>query len=141
MRLEKVRVQNYRSIRDTGEFEIERLKTIMVGPNEAGKSAILQALQQIRAPEGVKGFNPLRDYPRSLYNDITSKKVDPANTPVVTATFVLDDYDLAAIPASWRSADLRYVITRNLDNTSTHHISGGPSIPLFSQIQSAESGN
>lgn len=64
MRLSKVRVQNYRSIIDTGEFEVERLKTILVGPNEAGKTAILQAIQQINAPTGVKGFNPLRDYPR-----------------------------------------------------------------------------
>ncbi len=72
MRLQKVRVQNYRSIRDTGEFEVEWTKTIMVGPNEAGKSAILQALLQINPPKGVKGFDALRDYPRALYNDITA---------------------------------------------------------------------
>jgi ABC-type polysaccharide/polyol phosphate transport system ATPase subunit len=47
MKLIKARVQNYRSIRDTGEFEIEELKTIMVGPNEAGKTVILQALQKL----------------------------------------------------------------------------------------------
>lgn len=54
MLLKTVRVQNYRSIRDTGVFEIEDAKTILVGPNEAGKTAILQALQQINAPEGTK---------------------------------------------------------------------------------------
>ncbi|GAB7197415.1 AAA family ATPase [Dickeya oryzae] len=54
MRLSRVRVQNYRSIIDTGEFEVERLKTILVGPNEAGKTAILQAIQQINPPEGTK---------------------------------------------------------------------------------------
>ena len=53
MKLIKARVQNYRSIRDTGEFEIEELKTIMVGPNEAGKTVILQALQKLNRPEGV----------------------------------------------------------------------------------------
>lgn len=31
MRLAKVRVQNYRSIIDSGEFDIELLKTILVG--------------------------------------------------------------------------------------------------------------
>lgn len=74
MRLKRARVQTYRSIRDTGFFEVESGKTILVGPNEAGKSAILQALQQINAPKGVKGFDPLRDYPRALYNDITTGK-------------------------------------------------------------------
>ena len=77
MRLKRARVQNYRSIRDTGEFKIESSKTIMVGPNEAGKSAILQALQQINAPNEVKQFDPLRDYPRALYNDVTTGKVNP----------------------------------------------------------------
>ena len=57
MKLIKARVQNYRSIRDTGEFEVEDLKIIMVGPNEAGKSAILQALQQTNRPEGVRCQN------------------------------------------------------------------------------------
>ena len=31
MRLAKARVQNYRSVRDTGWFDVEHTKTIMVG--------------------------------------------------------------------------------------------------------------
>lgn len=53
MRLSKARVTSYRSIRDTGWFEVEKMKTIMVGSNEAGKTAVLQALQQINAPADV----------------------------------------------------------------------------------------
>lgn len=87
MRLSKVRVQNYRSIIDTGEFEVERLKTILVGPNEAGKTAILQAIQQINAPEGTKKFDALRDYPRALYSQISRGEVDAEDIEVVTATF------------------------------------------------------
>ena len=79
MRLSKARVQSYRSIRDTGWFDVEEAKTILVGPNEAGKTVLLQALQQINAPEGIAGFDPLRDYPRSEYNDITTGKVKPAD--------------------------------------------------------------
>ena len=52
MRLSKARIRMYRSIRDTGEFEVEDGKTILVGPNEAGKTVILQALQQLNAAEG-----------------------------------------------------------------------------------------
>jgi len=51
MRLTKARVRMYRSIRDTGDFEIENGKTIFVGPNEAGKTVILQAIQQLNAPK------------------------------------------------------------------------------------------
>jgi predicted ATP-dependent endonuclease of OLD family len=77
MRLLSARVQKYRSIRDTGWFEVEGQKTILVGPNEAGKSAVLQALRQLNRPDGVAGFDALRDYPRSEYNDITTGAVDP----------------------------------------------------------------
>ena len=94
MKLKKVRVQNYRSIRDTGDINVEKIKTILVGPNEAGKTASLQAIQQINAPEGVAGFDALRDYPRALYNDITLGKVDPAKTPVVSAEFELEASDV-----------------------------------------------
>ena len=62
MRLQKARVRKYRSIRDTGWFGVEALKTILVGPNESGKTVLLQALQQINRPERVRGFKALRDY-------------------------------------------------------------------------------
>lgn len=79
MRLVKTRVRKYRSVRDTDWFEIEGSKTILVGTNEAGKTALLEALQQINAPSDKPGFDPLRDYPRSEYNDITTGKVVPSN--------------------------------------------------------------
>lgn len=84
MKLSKARIQNYRSIIDTGEFEIEDLKTIMVGPNEAGKTVVLRALQQLNKPDEVAGFDILRDYPRSKYNDISSGRVLAEDTIVVT---------------------------------------------------------
>jgi energy-coupling factor transporter ATP-binding protein EcfA2 len=133
MRLKTVRVQNYRSIRDTGDFEIEDAKTILVGPNEAGKTAILQALQQINAPKGTKGFDPLRDYPRSLYNDISTGKADPEDIPVATATFALDDADREAIPERFR--DVAYQYTRYLDNHATHTLIGGPAFPTYGEIK------
>ncbi len=49
MLLKKARVRQYRSIRDTGLFDVEESKTILIGPNEAGKTAVLEALQKINA--------------------------------------------------------------------------------------------
>ena len=83
MRLSKARIRMYRSIRDTGEFEVENEKTILVGPNEAGKTVILHALQQLKQPKDIGGFDALRDYPRSEYDDIKRGVVDPAKVTVV----------------------------------------------------------
>ncbi len=120
----------YRSIRDTGLFEIANGKTILVGANEAGKTAILQALQQINPPEGVPNFDALRDYPRAEYNDITTGTVDPAQVKVAEAHFSLEPDDLAALPAGFENAT--YVFTRKLDNSSQHRIIDGPTLPQYS---------
>ena len=66
MRLAKARIQGYRSIIDSGWFDVEHGKSILVGPNEAGKTAILQALQKLNPPEGVELFNPLGSVYTSL---------------------------------------------------------------------------
>lgn len=124
MRLIKARVQNYRSIIDSGEFEIEQLKTILVGPNEAGKTVLLKALQQLNAPDDVPGFEALRDYPRSKYNDITTGSVDPSKVTVVTGYFELEDSDKALIPHEFK--DCIYKVWRNLDNKGYHSLEYAP---------------
>ena len=43
MRLAKVHITNFRSIEDSGEFDVGQV-LCLVGKNEAGKTAILQAL-------------------------------------------------------------------------------------------------
>lgn len=55
----------------------------MVGPNEAGKTAILQALQKLNPPKDIELFNPLRDYPRAKYDeDIEKAGVTPKRSPL-----------------------------------------------------------
>jgi energy-coupling factor transporter ATP-binding protein EcfA2 len=132
MRLTSARVQKYRSIRDTGWFDIEPQKTIMVGPNEAGKTVALQALQQINPPDGVTGFDALRDYPRSEYNDITTGAVDPKNVEVVSVKFSLDKDDIANLPAGYENAV--YTRSRYLNNRSTHGIEGGPARVVINSV-------
>lgn len=46
MRLTKARVRKCRNIRDTDCIDVERSMTILLGSNEAGKTVLLEALQQ-----------------------------------------------------------------------------------------------
>lgn len=124
MRLIKARVQNYRSILDTGEFTVESLKTILVGPNEAGKTAILQALQQLSPPEKTQKFNVLRDYPRSKYSAITRKEIEIEDIEVVRGIFVLEDSDMAHAPERLKGKKLEYALYRKMDNKGVHWIEG-----------------
>ena len=133
MKLIKARIQNYRSIIDTGEFDIEELKTIMVGPNEAGKTVILRALQQLNKPSDVAGFDVLRDYPRSLYNDISTKKVLPKDVTVVTGHYSLEDSDKELIPDEFK--DCTYKSYKNIDNKLYHSLENAPAVVYFKDIK------
>ena len=133
MRLKQCRVQNYRSVIDSGLFELENLKTILVGPNEAGKTVLLQAIQQLNKPNDIPGFEALRDYPRSKYNDITTGKVDPAHVTVVTGIFELDDADKALIPEAFHGCQYRF--DRNIDNKGYPSLVGAPEKVCFNDIQ------
>lgn len=134
MRLTKARVRGYRSIIDSGWFDVENGKTILVGPNEAGKTAILQALQKLNPPEGVELFNPLRDYPRAKYDeDIENGGVDPKTFTVVEGHFSLEESDVDEIPEAYRNAI--YVYGRYLDNSTWHRLDNAPERLTFSEIE------
>ncbi|MDR0790970.1 MAG: ATP-binding protein [Methanomassiliicoccaceae archaeon] len=134
MRLVRARIKGYKSIKDTGYFDVERTKTIFVGPNEAGKTAIFQALQRLNPPSGVIPFNPLRDYPRSDYDrDIARGGIDPAAFTVVECHFAMEPSDIALLPPGFENAT--YVVGRRLDNSSWHRIDGGPKQLMFSDLE------
>ena len=141
MRLQKARVQKYRSIRDSGWFDVESMKTILVGPNEAGKTALLRALEQINPPDDVPRFDPLRDFPRSELSDLSLDgtgrgTITPDKVTVVEAHFELDEDELEeVIEIDERFAGCTYVTGRRLDNTRWHRTDGGPEYPKYGDIK------
>ena len=91
-----------------------------------------QALQQLNKPKGIDGFDALRDYPRSEYDDIKRGIVDPANVTVVEGHFKPEEDDLIDLPEGYK--DCAYVLGRNLDNSYWHRLNGGPEIPRYGSL-------
>src|SRR5437773_1795364 len=95
MRLTQVTVTNYRCINDSGPVEIGDV-TCVVGKNESGKTATLQAVRKLNPVEGPSPYDDVMDYPAkgfTLYKKVRDKR--PAE--VVTAVFDLDDGEVARI--------------------------------------------
>ncbi|MEU8138637.1 AAA family ATPase [Streptodolium elevatio] len=139
MRLIKATVTNYRSVIDSTEFEVESDKTILVGPNEAGKTAVLRALQTVNPPKDEKDLvETLRDYPRGRYNDLVREGQDPGDVVVAEARFTLDAGDLAALaeidPGFFAGAKT-FQLTRYLDNSRTWMLYGVLRNRLFKDIE------
>lgn len=94
MKLTKVRVQNYRSVEDSEEFEIGDL-TCLVGKNEAGKTALLSAVRGLKPSQPFE-FDETIDYPRRFSTRFDDRH--PGGTAEVIRTWWrLEDTDKAAV--------------------------------------------
>lgn len=100
MKLKKIRVTNFRSAEDTDEFTVGPI-TCLVGKNEAGKSAVLQALAGLN-PHSATPFtyDKERDYPRRFLTQYESRH-GGKEARVVCTEWELDDIEAEAITAEF----------------------------------------
>ena len=99
MKLTKVHITNFQSIRDSTEFDIGDV-TCLVGKNEAGKTALLKALYRLNPILERDGdFDSTEDYPRQAVSDyeadVEAGRRHPAQ--VVKATYELEPEDIEAV--------------------------------------------
>lgn len=96
MKLIKMQVQNYRSVEDSGVFEIGDL-TSLVGKNEAGKTAILSALRALR-PSASQAFDidETIDYPRRFSTRFDERHPN-GQAEVIRTWWKLDPADVVEV--------------------------------------------
>ena len=96
MRLQKIRVSNFRSVDDSEEFDADPV-TCLVGKNEAGKSAILLALAALNPNEATPvTVEKERDYPRR--NLIRYERIHgDEEAVVIRTTWGLDEAEMDAL--------------------------------------------
>lgn len=99
MKLRTVHIREFKSIRDSNSFEVGQT-TCLVGKNEAGKTAILQALYRLNPIIEADGvFDVTFDYPKldveDYLQDVEAGRRKPAT--VVEATFTLESNELAQV--------------------------------------------
>jgi len=82
MKLISVHITDFRSIEDSNQFEISDL-TCLVGKNEAGKTAILQALYGVK-PFGNFEYDKIRDYPRRYLSRFDERHPDGISKVIET---------------------------------------------------------
>lgn len=91
MRIKKLLIQNYRSIKHSGEVTLDESITTLIGRNENGKTNFLKALES---------FDKDWEYKRGelcTYSEVTKKleagSLNPEDIPMVTIWFALEDED------------------------------------------------
>ncbi len=95
MKLKKLKVENYKSVLDSNEFTVDDV-TCLVGKNEAGKSAIIQALYKLNPiTGGERNFEEV-EYPRR-YLATSRERGEVKKKNVLTTTWQLEASDKASI--------------------------------------------
>lgn len=91
MRIKKFIIQNFRSIKNSGEVNLEPEITVLIGKNESGKTNILKALES---------FNSDYEYTDSdlcIYSatkkKLESGKIEKGDIPIVTIWFEIEKED------------------------------------------------
>lgn len=116
MILTRYKVQNFKSVKDSGWITCSDVTTL-VGVNEAGKSNLLLALWKLNPVSGGK-IDILHDAPVSR---LTTIRKETEATPFITAEFEVSEDDMSAISEEYGAeitAIDSVVITRYYDG---HH--------------------
>jgi hypothetical protein len=95
MRLKAFLVKDYKTILDSGRVEIDTNVACLMGKNEAGKSAVMQALWKFNNVSGVT-YDRLFDLPAEFYT--RKRNSDPE---VAVLEFTLDEKDKAEFLAEF----------------------------------------
>ena len=140
MKLTRARVVNYRSIDDSSWVNIDDV-TALVGKNESGKTAFLQAIRKINSISGDEDGFTIRDYPRKGY--IKYKKIhEQSPCEVAQAEFELTPEEVGEIEANFGNGVLasnKVIVTKNYKNDRAWKIelsdssSNSPNTNTFTQ--------
>ncbi len=88
LKLTKAHVWKYKSIEDSSPVEVAGNVTVLVGKNESGKTAFLEALNKA-LPLGSASFDLVFDYPRKDYVQYRPRHEAKEYQNVVELTFAL----------------------------------------------------
>ena len=99
MILKSVKIENYKCIEDSTQFTVGPV-TCLVGKNESGKSALLQALHKLNSVEGDLGYDVTSEYPRRHLSEYEARHAtNPDN--ILTTEWELSKPDIEAAEAAF----------------------------------------
>ena len=96
MRLRSFQVKKFRNVVDSGEVAVEDQVTCLVGKNEAGKSALLEALYLLNPAYDDDTFNVDDQYPKWLAVE-DRRKGDLNDVSPISVTLELEDHEFEQV--------------------------------------------
>lgn len=123
MQLKRVHVTNFRSVKDSTEFATDRV-TCLIGKNEAGKTAVLQALDGLNPHHAESGYkyDRTRDYPRDRLQQYETLHPDnPAQ--VIWTEWELEDRERGLLETEFGKGSITksaLTVTKGYDSSKSY---------------------
>jgi predicted ATP-dependent endonuclease of OLD family len=106
MKLSSVEIDGYRRFNKKQFLHVDCRLVALVGPNEAGKTGILQALESLGTRTPFKTDGPSQD--------VSYGSAFPPDHALITFKFLLDDEDKAALTEVEEAAAARWLVVEKL---------------------------
>lgn len=138
MKLESFRVQNFRSVVDSTDIKLSDV-TVLIGPNQSGKSSILQGLEKLAFDAEFEEFDLTQL--RGVYKKVVDKDLKTQEVPIATGTFKLAESErteLKAVLGEDADVPATLVVTKAFDNWFRFSI--GPTPVAFPSRTALEDG-
>ncbi len=126
MKLKSVRVNLFRNILDSTEVSIQPDVTCLVGKNESGKTAFLQALWRLRPARGNPNFSVPDHYPAWLEKRHRLEGRDLNAVRAIEATFAWESADREAVEEKFGASIVPQKSDLRLWNTYANEVGWEP---------------
>lgn len=124
MILTRVHLRNFRCVKDSGRFKVDRDTTCLVGKNESGKTALLQALNKLNPVIKEQGDFEDFDYPVMQWTEYKARKDDdPA--PALSTWWQLEPEDAEVLRPTFGDSiayDAEVEVSKGYSNTRTLNV-------------------
>jgi energy-coupling factor transporter ATP-binding protein EcfA2 len=116
--LTSVQIKNFKCINDSNEFRIDERVTCLVGKNESGKTALLQALSKLNPVDQNSGkFDVTNDYPRYRMIEYRNRAgSDPAEALITTWSLQSSEVEALRSIIGPEADNLTVKISKGYDN-------------------------
>jgi predicted ATP-dependent endonuclease of OLD family len=122
MKLKTVEIANFKNILNSSPVDIDERITCLVGKNESGKSAFLEALRRLKPAQGAVKFESSKHYPAWLEKrhrrEANAEGKDLEELAPISATFALEERDIKVIEETFGSGVVTsdYTVLRRYNN-------------------------
>lgn len=118
MKLISIEIEGYRRFATREVLKTDCQLVALLGPNEAGKTSLLRAIESLNEKTPFKTDGPSRD---------TTRGKEPADQPIIAATFLLEKPDYEALQKVPGSSEIkRFKVAKYVDGS--RYYNNGPAL-------------